>query len=268
MARVGKVVLSAFAAVMLVAISAGAAVPVDQTRLGPATVPVVSAQGIQVNPIVHAFAPLVVLDDFNRADGPLGPNWVVRSGGFGIISNAARGSGSGLATFAGESATALEADVAANGAASADYVTLVLDYANASKNLFLKVQVNSSTSFDTAGCYVGNNGSNGSFGLGFFNLSAPFSTAHMRVEQSGTTVTMTFSNIDGGAGTQVYTCNGAPTTGGAGIGIGGFNNVASLDNFAGEATPIVGIPTAGSVGLLLLALALLASGIAWLVRRA
>ena len=272
MARFAKVVLSGFAVVVLATVSASAA-PVDLTRPGQPTLPVVRAQGVHLHPTAQILGPVVVLDNFNRADGALGSNWIVQEGTFGIVSNTARGNGSGLATFVGGSGAVLEADLATNGTTGTDYVALVLDYADPLNNLFLKVQTqNSAGTFDTAGCYIGNNGDGtpGAFGLGFFTLSAPFATAHMRVDLVGTTVTMTFSNIDGGAGTQSYTCTGAPATGGTGIGMGGLANVASLDNFAGAgAGPVAAaIPAAGSLGLLLLALALLASGFVWLARRA
>ena len=265
MARVLKVFLFASVAVALAVASASAAAPVDLTRVGQPAGPVVRAQGAEIKVTAQAIGPAVVLDDFNRADGGLGSNWIVQAGSFGIVSNTARGNNLGLATFVGGTGAALEADVATNGTTNTDYVALVLDYANLSYSLFLKVQTqNNAGTFDTAACYVGNN--SGSFGLGFFNLSSTFATAHMRVERVDTTVTVMFSNIDGGSGTQSYTCNGAPLTGGTGIGMGGYANVASLDNFA--AGTVEAIPAAGLLGLLLLALALLGSGFAWLVRRA
>ncbi|MDD5565031.1 MAG: hypothetical protein PHQ91_15060 [Thermoanaerobaculaceae bacterium] len=260
-------VVAAFAAGV-----ASAGGPIDLTRVGQPTASATGVQGVQLHATAQILAPVVVLDNFNRADGSLGSNWIVQTGSFGIVSNTARGSSAGLATFVGGSGAALEADVATNGTLSTDYVALVLNYADPSNNLFLKVQTqNSAGTFDTAGCYIGNNGDGtpGSFGLNFFTLSAPFATAHMRVELVGTDVTMTFTNIDGGAGTQTYTCTGAPATGGTGIGMGGLANAASLDNFAGAgAGPAApAIPAAGSLGLLLLALALLGSGLAWLARR-
>ncbi len=266
MARVGMVVVGAFCAFAMATASVGVAGPVDLTRVGKPAGPVVHTQGVRLTAPTFALAPFGVLDDFNRPDGPLGSNWIVQTGSFGIVSNTARGSGEALATFVGGTGTALEADVAANGTTGTDYVALVLDYASVSSNLFLKVQANSGGPFNTAACYVGNNGN--SFGLGFFNLSSSFSTAHMRVERVGTTVTMTFSNINGGSGTQTYTCNAAPATGGTGIGMGGYAGTSWLDNYAGEAAAApAAIPAAGLLGLLLLALALVGSGLAWLIRR-
>lgn len=270
MVKVWKVVVCVSAVATLAAGLASAGGPIDLTRVGQPTVPMARVQGIPRHSTAQIVTPTFVLDNFNRPDGSLGSNWIVQSGSFGIVSNTARGSSNGLVTFVGGSGAALEADVAANGATDTDYVALVLGYADTANNLFLKVQTqNGAGTFDTAGCYVGNNGSGGGFGLAFFTLSAPFATAHMRVDLSGTTATMTFTNIDGGAGTQSYTCTGAPATGGTGIGMGGYAGVASLDNFAGAgaAPAAAAIPAVGSLGLLLLALALVGTGIAWLLRR-
>ena len=271
MVKVWKVLVCVSVVAALGVGFASAGGPIDLTRVGQPTVQVAQAQGIPRHATAQIVSPVVVLDNFNRPDGSLGSNWIVQSGSFGIVSNTARGSSEGLATFVGGSGAALEADVATNGTTSTDYVALVLDYADTANNLFfLKVQTqNGAGTFDTAGCYVGKNGSGGGFGRNFFTLSAPFATAHMRVELVGTDVTVTFTNIDGGAGTQSYTCAGAPTTGGTGIGMGGYAGVASLDNFAGAgaAPAAAAIPAAGSLGLLLLALALVATGAAWLLRR-
>ncbi len=271
MVKEWKAVLCVSVIATLAAGFASAGGPIDLTRVGQPTVQVARVQGIPRHATAQIVSPVVVLDNFNRADGSLGSNWVVQAGSFGIVSNTARGNSQGLATFVGGSGAVLEADVASNGATGTDYVALVLDYADTSNDLFLKVQTqNRAGTFNTAGCYIGNNGNSpgNSFGLGFFSLSTPFATAHMRVELVGTDVTMTFTNIDGGAGTQTYTCTGAPTTGGTGIGMAGYAGTASLDNFAGAgAASAAAIPAAGSLGLLLLALALFGTGVTWLLRR-
>ncbi len=100
---------------------------------------------------------------------------------------------------------------------------------------FLKVQQQSATgSFEWAACYLGNNSSAGLFGLGFFALSQPFNTAHMRATRVGSTVTIDFTNVNGGAlPNQSYECQGAPAPPGGRIGINGLDNVAKADNFAG-----------------------------------
>jgi hypothetical protein len=179
-----------------------------------------------------------ILDDFNRSDGPIGSDWTVQADVFNIVNNAAEGGSIALATYNGGASNAVEADVMINAPNVSQYTGLVLAYADISNNLFIKVQDNTSSgTFTHTACYKGNNGAGSPFGLGFFALDTPFTTAHMRVELSGTTVTITYSNIDGGTGVQTYTCDSAPDTGGNGIGISGWNN-GRLDNFAAEgATP-------------------------------
>ena len=172
-----------------------------------------------------------LLDDFNRPDGPIGGNWTVQTGEFHVVNNAAQGGPMALATYDGIASGSVEADVAVTGTAL-QYVALVLGYADINNTLFLKVQQQESGGmFDHAACYTGNNGPG--FGLGFFRLDAPFSFAHMRADLNEGAVTITFSNIDGGSGTQTYICEGAPSTGGNGIGIAGYDiNFGTIDNFA------------------------------------
>jgi hypothetical protein len=172
-----------------------------------------------------------LLDDFNRPDGSIGGNWTVRAGEFRVVNNAAQGGPLALATYDGITSGNAEADVAVTGTAL-QYVGLVLGYADINNTLFLKVQQQEGGgAFDYAACYIGNNGAG--FGPGFFRLDAPFSSAHMRADLSDGTVTITFSNIDGGDGTQTYICEGAPSTGGNGIGIVSFDiNYGTIDNFA------------------------------------
>jgi len=208
-----------------------------------------------------------LLDDFNRADGPLGASWVDQVGTATIVSNAARATGTGATTFVGGPATdALEADIVAE-SASSGYVALILNYADNNNNLYLKVQQqDGGGTFDHAACYFGNNGD--SFGPGFFNLTQPFASAHMRVERVDTTVTITFSSIDGGGDTQEYICTGAPLTGGTGIGIGGWTGVHSLDNFAaGSAGEAEMVPATTAIGTILLLLMVFTTGYFYIVRR-
>jgi hypothetical protein len=205
---------------------------------------------------------MTVLDDFDRADGLLGANWTVQDGYFNVVSNTARGGNSAIATYNGVTSWALEADVAANGTAL-QYTGLILGYADLNNCLFMKVQEQSPCEgqFTHAAFYYGNNGSRGVFGPGFFCLDNYFTTAHMRVELVGDTVTMTFSNIDGGPGTQVYVATGAPNTGGNGVGICGYDGYAILDNFAAD----IGGPTVPAPGAILLGA--LGTGIVGCLRR-
>lgn len=172
-----------------------------------------------------------VLDDFNRPDGPIGGYWTIRAGAFNIVSNAVQGGPYALATYNGVGGNVVEADVEVT-ETSLQYVGIVLGYKDNDNNLFFKVQQqNRSGKFEYAACKVGNNGSN--FGLGFFPLVERFSKARMRVELTGDVATITFYNIDGGTGSQTYTCAGAPETGGYGIGINALNaSFGRLDNFS------------------------------------
>ena len=144
-----------------------------------------------------------------------------------------------------------EADVYAVGTAL-QYTGLVLDGDGVNANgsfPFLKVQTDSGiSSFDFAACYVGNNGS--AFGLGFFALSQPFSSAHMRASRSGSTVTIEFTNVNGGTlQNQTYVCSGAPTPPGNKIGVVGYaNNTAQLDNFSDGSTVLDTFSFVGPLG--------------------
>ena len=175
----------------------------------------------------------VVADDFNRPDGPIGPLWTVVDGSFNVVGNRAdAGSSLSRALLTGAVSSVVEMDIAMTGTGT-DYVAAVLDQGAGASNIFVKVQNNGGTPlFDRAGCYTGNNGPG--FGLGFFSLSAPFATAHMRVSVDALrVVTLELTNIDGGAGTQTYVCTGAPPAEGTGAGIGNFAaGLGFIDNFA------------------------------------
>ncbi len=200
----------------------------------PASAPVsfapASAAAVRMGESVRA-----VLDDFNRPDGPIGPNWTVHNGSCNVVSNAATCTGMGRATFNSAAGTGdqAEMDVAVFGT-DVDYQALLLNYGAGTSNLFIKVQnQDSDMQFHYAACYTGNNGA--SFGPGFFALSSPFGSAHMAVSRVGDDVTISFTNIDGGAQPpQTYVCSGAPPREGTGIGIAGYTGVDRVDNFGGE----------------------------------
>ena len=181
-------------------------------------------------------------DNFNRANGSLGLNWGVLDGSYAIVNQKAVG----IADYAravhnGIGANQIEADVSLSPGGALQYSALMLDYGAGAQNLFIKVQDNGAGSgFNTAGCYLGNN-ING-FGLGFFTLDAPFTTAHMIVSvDEARVVTLVFTNIDGGDSTQAYVCGVAPSAEGPFVGIGSYqgglidnvrvNRVFGLDSF-------------------------------------
>lgn len=181
-------------------------------------------------------------DNFNRANGSLGPDWGVMSGSYAIVNQKAVGiMDHALAAYNGIGANQIEADVSLSPGGALQYSALVLDYGAGNNNLFIKVQDNGvGSGFNTAGCYLGNN--SGGFGLGFFDLSQPFTSAHMIVSVDvDRVVTLVFTNINGGSGAQAYICGVAPIAEGLLVGIaswqGGLidnvrvNRVFGLDSF-------------------------------------
>ncbi|MBP7797024.1 MAG: DUF11 domain-containing protein [Thermoanaerobaculaceae bacterium] len=221
--------------------------PVDMTKVQPYSPPAAVPTG---GPVPHGGNSIqAILDTFDRPDGPIGANWTVHDGTCNVSNNAAVCANVGRATFNGAPGTGdtAEMDVANNGT-ELQYAALLLNYGAGTSNPFLKVQNQSGgTQFGHAGCYTGNNGSG--FGLGFFQLSSPFSTAHMKATRSGTTVTIELTNIDGGAQpNQTYVCTGAPAAEGTGVGIAGYAGYARMDNFAVNATAGPAISLVKTVG--------------------
>jgi hypothetical protein len=173
------------------------------------------------------------LDDFNRADGALGPSWIVSVGAISIVNQAAEsvqgGNVKNLAIYPGVGANILGADISLQPGGGTQYSALVLNYSAGTNNLYIKVQDNNGDgSFDTAACYTGNGGS--SFGLGFFYLSSTFTTAGIEVEVDSTrTVSLYIQPTDGSGGPQSYTCSGAPAFDGNAVGIGSYGG-GRIDN--------------------------------------
>ena len=173
-----------------------------------------------------------LLDDFERADGELGPGWTVRAGECSITGGRATCGNYGLATINGApgDGSSAEMDIEVNGT-SDQYVALVLNFGTGGQNLFLKVQQQEgSGQFEYLGCNTGNNGSE--FGPGFRALISPFASAHMKAIRLGNTVSIEFSNVDAGSQpNQRYECSGAPDSTGKGIGFGIHNNKPQVDDF-------------------------------------
>jgi hypothetical protein len=144
-----------------------------------------------------------------------------------------------------------EGDVAVGGSAlQYTGVSLNGDGVNATAQFpFLKVQADAgSANFTFAACYLGNNGA--SFGLGFFALTQPFSNAHMKASRSGSTVTINFTNVNGGSlANQTYVCNGAPAPVGDKIGVQSYSdNAATIDNFSNGTTVLDAFNYTGTLG--------------------
>jgi len=185
-------------------------------------------------PVVAATS---IFDDFNRADGPLGPNWTDQSYTM-EISNMKAQAGSPLtwsaATYDGGTGTVLEGDVQSYGN-SLQFTGFVLNYKDNSNALLIKIQDNTASGgFNSLFFYYGV-WPFPSMQKYWHFYSEPFTTAHMKVELVESTATITFSNIDGGTGTRTYVWDSVPTTGGTGVGIAGYKNDtygATMDNFS------------------------------------
>lgn len=206
----------------------------------------------------------IILDNFNRADGTnMGLNWTEQNGDFSISSNRATGTNFSLMTFIGATSNSVTVDAFPTGTLS--YVAIVLGYADLNNNLFLKVQNQSGTGFNTAAFYFGNNGSSGAWSQSqFFALSSSFASARMTATLSGTTVTLDFDTNFDGVAEQSYSRGSVPLgLLGSGIGLGAYG-YATMDDFSipGEA----GIPEPGTAALLGSALVALAVALRWRLR--
>lgn len=182
-----------------------------------------------------------LVDDFNRPDGPLGPDWTVQLPSMSIVGEAATGTNNALATHNSATGDSVEADLAIDPAGGLQYAALTLNYGGGNTSIFVKVQnQGGGAEFDTFYCYIGNNGSGGSFGVDG-SLVESFSSAHMAVSVDGSRdVTINLTNIDGGAVTdQQYICTNAPAAEGPGVGIGVYGvNLVRIDNFGAEVVPV------------------------------
>jgi hypothetical protein len=183
-------------------------------------------------------------DNFNRADASdLGPNWTV-NGSIGISGNRAASTvqDSNYATVNGFSDSYLTTKLAVDAVnpSAFNYTALMLGYADADHNLFVKVQVQGGTGgYNYAAFYYGNNLAGSFFGI------TPFDAGRISVYAIDTwTVQLDIdSNFDGFAEqtyTHPYT---AAEIAGLGTGIGlGMYGAALADNYA--ANNVVPIPGA------------------------
>lgn len=186
--------------------------------------------GVLAGPL-GAGAGLAVTDDFDRADGPLGPDWTVQAGTFNVSSNAAVGSSLALATYDGAASDSATIDVAFDGTGT-EYLGVVLDYLDVSSNIFVKIQnQDGAAGLDRIFCYEGNNGSSWT-SPSFFDTANVITTARMTVTiEPDRNVAIELSQINGGTGTESFDCPNAPDTGGTGVGIVQFAGLGSIDNF-------------------------------------
>ncbi|MEW6250783.1 MAG: hypothetical protein AB1716_09055 [Planctomycetota bacterium] len=184
-------------------------------------------------------------DNFNRANGALGANWVTTDGTGTIVGNTARG-GSGASSrsiFVGSCLGGIgqqvEADVSVV-STTLDYCALVLNW-DGVDNLYVKVQRQAGTAgtaFTHVGIYDSVNGSSWpgqTGGPAFFALPTgqTFTTAHMRVTvDGGGTVRLILTEINGGTGMLEFQRGGWPFRNGDGAGYGGYANNNRIDNWS------------------------------------
>ena len=182
-----------------------------------------------------------ICDNFDRANGGLGGNWVTTDGTASIVSDAARGNNNSRSIFIGSCGAGIGQQVEADVnlvSTSLDYCALVLNY-DGSDNLYVKVQRQASagTAFTHVGIYNSVNGGawpGQTGGPAFFALPAgqTFSTAHMRVTvDGGGTVRLILTNLDGGSGLLEFQRGGWPFLNGNQAGFGGFANANRFDNW-------------------------------------
>jgi hypothetical protein len=184
--------------------------------------------------------PRVLIDDFNRVNGPLGSDWTVQAASFEIFNQAARGGTIALATHNSATGDTVDMDVAHSGVATTQYAAAILNYGGGSTNLFVKVQDNGSTGqFNRLYCYIGNNNGGGAFAPSAA-LTTTFSTAHMTVTvDASRTVSIDFTNVNGGAlADQHYECAGAPAAEGPAIGMAAYTSQVLIDNFGNTPVPV------------------------------
>ncbi len=189
-----------------------------------------------------AFTGDEVCDTFNRANGPMGPDWVFVDGTGSIDVNAAKFGANSRGLYIGCCGSIVQeaaADIAVVPPSTLTYGSLVLNN-DGTNNLYIKVQRQGlPTTFTHIGFYEGNNGGGWaglSGGASFFALAAgdEFSNARMRVSlYTNGVVRLVLSNIDGSpTGVQEYQRGGWSVLAGGRIGFGGFDGDTAVDNFA------------------------------------
>jgi hypothetical protein len=177
-----------------------------------------------------------VCDAFNRA--ALGPDWVDFLGTSAIVGNAYNGSDNSVTLYRGgcRPIHEVEGDIATNGTLSG-YAALVANY-DGNDNLYVKLQQqDSSGAFSNIGFYHGVNGGGWpgiTLGTAFFTVDPAdrFRVAHARVavDESGI-VRLILSDTATSSGVLEYQRGGWSNLEGRCIGMGGWQNNASIDNF-------------------------------------
>jgi hypothetical protein len=192
-----------------------------------------------VNPLSRAAADC---DDFNRANGPIGGNWVIGNGTFDIDNNMGLGSTSlgyitNSNTNCAASAAKMSVNFGANPGGGLVYVAAMMGIGGApgSDSYFVKIQDQSGTpSYNTYGFYVGNNGGGGAYGqFGTLPLTALEGRIDVYVGPTGQMV-MDVDEFDDGSIEQTLMSNGQASANGGlsntGFGIGNYG-VIHFDDY-------------------------------------
>ena len=182
-----------------------------------------------------------VCDDFTRANGPLGPDWVTTDGTSSIVGNTAHGDGGSRSIYVGACGGGLavvEADISVSSVPAFEYSALALN-GDGTDNLYIKVQaVSPSTAYTNIGFYHDSTSSGWAGmtgGVSYFALPANqvFNSAHMKVilEPSGN-VRLILTNMDLVPGPLEFSRGGWVVRNGHAAGFGGYNGNSAVDNFS------------------------------------
>jgi len=211
-------------------------------------------------------ADAVLLDDFNRPDGPLGPNWTVTSGACSVVSQQAACSPQlTTAIFNGGRGNVVSADLYQRNQLD-DYGALILGYQDSLNHLYIKLQNQDNVAgFEAIGFYFGSNGqNNGAWSnSGFLPRALPdIAQARMTVSLLGTNLQLDLDTDFDSVSDFTFVRNDVPVgLLGTGIGMSGWTARGTrIDNFSSNAAPV---PEPATLALLSLGLA----GVGFKVRR-
>ena len=159
-------------------------------------------------------------DNFNRADGPLGEDWTDNRSGLVISGNQVVHTGTSgrpLSTYTAHPVSLyakIEGTFVSSSVLGGGYLVnaIRLGAGGDARPLYLKIQHQSNNAVPYVGCYLGNNGSGGTFGPGFSTANVPdlrgsTSTFEAEVNSGTGEVTLTFSSISTDESNGVYTHN-------------------------------------------------------------
>ncbi|MHC4823045.1 MAG: hypothetical protein ACYTEP_03405 [Planctomycetota bacterium] len=179
-------------------------------------------------------------DDFNRANGPLGPDWGVGSGSYEILNNqfANVGSANGWALYNGATSlydqAVIEFDLEPNPSTLA-YTAAIIG-AGGTEMTFTKIQ--GSPTYTNVGFYVGVNGGGVSGYGGFFTITAVTGgRVQVYVTNGGDTMNADIDEDFDGVYEYHYEASGLIASGIAGqlgdqVGLSAYSTASRADNFS------------------------------------